>query len=97
MKTNPPLNGSDQLMRGFDFESRRHGFAGNHCQILLEIDGPVSVEHLQTRLASLQARYPILHSRVGGLLLPRWKRRRPATVPVRLQPPGAEQSLFNQP
>ena len=36
MNADRPLNGSDYLMLGFDHELRRHGFAGNACQIVLE-------------------------------------------------------------
>ena len=47
MKNSVPFNGSDQLMRGFDYELRRHGFAGNQCQIILELAGKISPEILQ--------------------------------------------------
>ena len=97
MKSNPLLNGSDQLMRGFDYESRRRGFAGNHCQITLEIDRPIPVDALKARLAELQSRFPILHSRIGGFFQPAWKRRARKEIPVRVHPAALDQLLFNQP
>ena len=51
MRSDPPLNGSDYLMLGFDYELRRRGYAGNACQIILELDAPISVVALKNRLA----------------------------------------------
>src|SRR5438105_12649427 len=73
MNGNPYLNGSDYLMLGFDHELRRGGFAGNSCQIVLELGSTVSPDALKTRLAELSNRYPILHARPGGFVFPKWK------------------------
>lgn len=73
MRVNPQLNGSDYLMLGFDYELRRRGFAGNSCQIVLELNSVISPEALKKRLADLVNRYPILRSRPGGIFLPYWK------------------------
>ncbi|MGD1088004.1 MAG: hypothetical protein ABR955_04680 [Verrucomicrobiota bacterium] len=100
MKNNPSLNGSDQLMRGFDFELRRLGFAGNQCQIILELAAKISPGVLQARLASLQNEFPMLNARVGGILKPKWKI--PANfkseIPVRIHhnEPHLRQKLFNK-
>ena len=101
MKNSAPLNGSDQLMRGFDFELRRRGFAGNQCQIILELAGKISSEVLQVRLAALQKDFPILNARVGGLFKPRWKipatAKNEITVRSHRDEPGLRQKLFNEP
>ena len=101
MKNSAPLNGSDQLMRGFDFELRRRGFAGNQCQILLELAGTISPGVLQARLAVLQKDFPMLHARVGGLFKPRWKipakAKSKITVRSRRDEPDLRQRLFNEP
>jgi hypothetical protein len=101
MKRDQPLNGSDQLMRGFDYESRRFGFAGNQCQVILELAAKISPAALQARVAALQKDFPIINARVGGLFKPKWKIcDRPAqTVPVRVHPeePGLRQRLLNEP
>jgi hypothetical protein len=101
MKREQPLNGSDQLMRGFDFESRRRGFAGNQCQIILELAGKISAETLQARVTALQKEFPILLARLGGLFKPKWKicDATKNTVPVRLhlEQPGLRQHLLNEP
>jgi len=101
MKNSAPFNGSDQLMRGFDYELRRHGFAGNHCQIILELAGEISPEVLQQRLAALQNEFPILNARVGGMLRPKWKipSRVKKEIPVRVHHDAQDlrQKLFNEP
>ena len=86
MKTTAPFNGSDQLMRSFDYESRRHGFAGNQCQIILELAARILPEVLQQRLAVLQKEFPILNARVGKLFRPKWKimQRVKRIIPVRV-------------
>ncbi len=86
MKTTAPFNGSDQLMRSFDYESRRHGFAGNQCQIILELAGRISPEALQQRLAVLQKEFPILNARVSKIFRPRWKimQRLKGIIPIRV-------------
>lgn len=68
-----PLNGCDYLMLGFEHELRRHGYAGNSCQIELELATPISPETLRQRVAMLVSRHPILRARPGGWLLPHWK------------------------
>ena len=73
MSGRPHLNGSDFLMLGFDHESRRRGFAGNSCHILLELDGRLDPPVFQKRVDEVHERYPLLRSRVAGVLLPFWK------------------------
>src|SRR5882762_6018236 len=101
MKNSAPLNGSDQLMRGFDYESRRHGFAGNQCQIILELAGRILPEVLQNRLAALQKEFPMLNARVSGLFKPKWKIQTcvKKEIPVRIHrdEPDLRQKLFNEP
>ena len=101
MKNSAPFNGSDQLMRGFDFESRRHSFAGNHCQIILELDGRISPEILEARMAAVSANFPILRSKPGGLFRPRWKNLGNAVsgphIRAHRDGPGLRQKLFNEP
>jgi diacylglycerol O-acyltransferase / wax synthase len=67
-----PLNGCDYLMLGFDYELRRKGYAGNSCQIVLELATAISPEALRRRVVELANRYPILRSRPGGLFSPKW-------------------------
>ena len=68
-----PLNGCDFLMLGFDHEMRRSGYAGNSCQIELELDSAISPDVLRNRIAELVTRHPILRARPGGWLMPKWK------------------------
>jgi hypothetical protein len=101
MKNSAPLNGSDQLMRGFDFELRRRGFAGNQCQIILELFGTISLEVLQSRLTALQKEFPMLNARIGGLFKPRWNipsdAKNEISVRSHRNKPGLQQKLFNEP
>jgi hypothetical protein len=101
MKNSAPFNGSDQLMRGFDYESRRHGFAGNHCQIILELNGKIFPEILANRLAAITGGFPILNSKPGGFFRPRWKNlRRPSAgseIRSYRDVPDLRQKLFNEP
>jgi hypothetical protein len=100
MPANPQLNGSDYLMLGFDYELRRRGFAGNSCQIVLELNSAISPDALKKRLADLVNRYPILNARPGGIFLPKWKLpRRPVTPPVRVHrdSPNLRQRLADEP
>jgi hypothetical protein len=62
-------------MLGFDYELRRRGFAGNSCQIVLELSTAIDPDRLEKRLAELARQHPVLCSRPGrGLnLKPRWK------------------------
>ncbi len=73
MPGDSPLNGSDYLMLGFDYELRRQGFPGNSCQIILELDRTISADALRRRLGHLVERHPILASRPAGWFSPRWK------------------------
>jgi hypothetical protein len=73
MSSNRQLNGPDFLMLGFDHELRRHGYAGNTCQMVLELGGTLSPETLTRRLAEVTAQHPILNARPGGWLWPHWK------------------------
>jgi len=101
MKNSQPFNGSDQLMRGFDYELRRQGFAGNHCQIILELTGKIAPGDLRRRLADLQNEFPILTARVGKLFRPQWKippvSKREIPVKYHREEPGLHQKLFNEP
>jgi hypothetical protein len=101
MKNDLRLNGSDQLMRGFDYEMRRHGFAGNQCQIILELGGEISPEILQRRLAALQKEFPILSARVGKIFKPKWKipaaPQKEISIRVHRDEPNLGQKLFNEP
>src|ERR1700690_1339792 len=91
-------NGCDTLMLGFDYDLRRRGFAGNSCQIVLELSRPIDPAGLEQRLAGLVRQNPVLCSRPVRGLKPRWK-------PVRTLPrvrqhaaaPGLSQQLFNEP
>jgi hypothetical protein len=101
MRANWYLNGCDYLMLSFDYELRRHGFAGNSCQIVLELGSPVAPERLEHRLEAMREQFPILHARPAGLLLPEWKAMRGSQkvkqVRVHRDTPALAQSLFNQP
>lgn len=101
MPVNPQLNGSDYLMLGFDYELRRRGFAGNSCQIVLELNSAISPDALTKRLADLVNRYPILNAHPGGIFLPKWKLpRRKITLPqvrVHRDSPDLRQRLADEP
>jgi hypothetical protein len=101
MRGKQHLNGSDYLMLGFDQELRRHGFAGNSCQIVLKLGAAISPEALQQRLEFLWDRYLILSARPGGLILPRWKLPQRSTSAPRIRVHRDEralsQRLFNEP
>ena len=101
MSGNAHLNGSDYLMLGFDHELRRAGFAGNACQIVLELAGPVSVEALKKSLETIVSAHSILRSRPGGLILPKWKSRGEKIELPEIREhenlPGIGQKLFNEP
>ena len=101
-KTSAALNGSDQVMRTFDYELRRHGFAGNQCQIVLELAGEISPAALRQRLAVLQKEFPILNARVQKYWRPRWKIPTAARneIAVRVHPvaaPSLREKLLNEP
>jgi hypothetical protein len=85
-------------MLGFDYELRRRGFAGNSCQIILELDARIDPGRLEERLSALARQHPILRSRPAGVLKPRWKPT--GTMPrVRVQArrDGLPHHLFNEP
>jgi hypothetical protein len=88
-------------MRGFDYELRRHGFAGNHCQIVLALAGRISPEPLRQRLATLQNELPMLNARLAGWFKPRWNLPARATKPIPVrsheESPDLAQKLFNEP
>jgi hypothetical protein len=96
-----PLNGCDYLMLGFDYEMRRHGYAGNSCQIELELDAAISPETLRKRIAELVSRHPILRARPGGWVMPKWKlpgENAPMPqVRVHREQPGLREKLCDQP
>ncbi|MFO1487278.1 MAG: hypothetical protein U1F65_02260 [Verrucomicrobiota bacterium] len=67
------LTGCDNLMHSFDYELRRSGYAGNACQVVLELSAPISADALRKRVAELVGKYPILTAHVGGMFVPQWK------------------------
>jgi len=96
-----PLNGCDYLMLGFDHELRRHGYAGNSCQIELELATAIAPDFLRQRVATLVNRHPILRARPGGWLMPRWKLpgKDVPMPPVRVHQaqPGLREKLCDEP
>jgi hypothetical protein len=100
MNTSFGHNGCDTLMLGFDYELRRRGFAGNSCQIVLELSTAIDPDRLGKRVAELVRQHPILCSRPArGLnLKPQWKTTRAAPiVRVHADVPNIRQKLFNEP
>lgn len=101
MSDNLRLNGCDYLMLGFDHELRRHGFAGNSCQMVLELSSAISPDDLRRRLRLLLEHYPILNARPDGLFIPKWKlpRRTVAEPLVRVHrdEPDVLQRIINEP
>lgn len=101
MSGKPHLNGSDYLMLGFDHELRRAGFAGNSCQIVLELAGEVQVNGLRRRLEAVFGQHAILRSRPGGMFWPAWKlrsgRAESPEIRVHEDESGICQRLFNEP
>lgn len=96
-----PLSGCDYLMLGFDHEMRRHGYAGNSCQIELELDAAIAPEALRQRTATLVNRHPILRARPGGWLMPKWQLPgENAALPqvrVHREQPGLREKLCDEP
>ena len=96
-----PLSGCDNLMLSFDYELRRLGYAGNSCQVVLELAAAISPDALRKRLADLVARYPLLCARPGGIFLPEWKLpgRTPPLPQVRMHRdgPGLREKICNDP
>ncbi len=100
MNADRPLGGADYLMLGFDHELRRHGFAGNNCQIVLELAGTISAAALCERLAQLAKEFPILNARPAGVIHPRWRvphEAAPPAVRVHHHESGLEERLLNEP
>jgi hypothetical protein len=85
-------------MLGFDYELRRRGFAGNSCQIILELSMTIDPLRLERRVAELARQNPILRSRPARVFKPRWKPTR-AMPRVRLHEwtDDLPQRLFNEP
>lgn len=96
-----PLSGCDNLMLSFDYELRRLGYAGNSCQVILELASRIAPDALRQRLADLVTRYPILAARPGGIFLPEWKLpgNNTAGPQVRVHPdqPGLREKICNEP
>ena len=85
-------------MLGFDYELRRRGYAGNSCQIVLELATAIDPVHLEQRLAELARRHPILCARPAGGFRPRWKPTGALPrVRVHERGDGLPQRLFNEP
>jgi hypothetical protein len=101
MRVNLQLNGSDYLMLGFDYELRRRGFAGNSCQIVLELNSAIPSAALKKRLADLVDRHPILNAHPDGFFLPKWKLPRrtitPPQIRVHRDQPDLRQQLADEP
>jgi hypothetical protein len=101
MRSKQHLNGSDYLMLGFDYELRKHGFAGNSCQIVLQLGAPIPPETLQRRIDRVWEQYPILGAQPAGLVRPHWRlSNRDAAAPrvrVHCHEPGLKENLFNEP
>src|SRR5438876_11161493 len=101
MRHNARLNGCDYLMLGFDHELRRAGFAGNSCQIVLELGSAISLDALKKRVADLLNYFPILRARPGGMVFPTWNcRGHSATFPqirIHSDQPALACQIFNEP
>jgi hypothetical protein len=98
MSDNLCHNGCDTLMLGFDYELRRHGFAGNSCQIILELSKQISPTKLEQRLVKLVQENPILHSRPARGLKPRWKPTKwMPRVRVHADATKLQEQIFNEP
>ena len=84
-------------MLAFDYELRRRGFAGNSCQIILELSAAINSARLERRLAELFRLHPILRARPARALLPRWKPTGAAPrVRVHERADGLLPRLFNE-
>lgn len=82
-------------MRGFDYELRRHGYAGNSCQIILELDGAISPDVLRQRLEMIAANNPMIGAMAKGICRAHWQIPAKATPPkVRVHRESAE--IFTQ-
>ena len=95
-----PLNGSDYLMLGFDHELRQHGYAGNSCQIILELAAAIPPDALRRRLETITTQCPVVNARAKGFIRPKWKLPRKAAAPkVRVHREDAAlcENLVNEP
>jgi hypothetical protein len=91
-------NGCDTLMLGFDHDLRRLGFAGNSCQIILELSTAIDSAKLEKRVTELVRQNPILTSRSARGWTPQWKpTRNIPRVRVHKETDGLAQNLFNEP
>ena len=94
------LNGSDYLMLGFDHELRRLGYAGNSCQIILELGSSFPRARLEKRILEVCSRWPIVRARPGGMFRPQWKPGRNGgptpSVRVHRDQEGLDQQLINE-
>jgi len=85
-------------MLGFDHDLRRQGFAGNSCQIILELSEAVNAAKLKERVAELVRENSILSARPVRGWTPRWT---PTTfqpqVRVHSTAENLEEKLFNEP
>jgi hypothetical protein len=85
------FNGSDQIMRTFDYELRRHGFAGNQCQIVLELVGKISAE--KNSPSSMPA-WESSGVRSGKFLPP--QKRKSLFAPTKIRPRSVENFSTNR-
>ena len=85
-------------MLGFDYELRRRGYAGNSCQIVLDLDAVVDSGVLQQRLTELAGHHPVLRARPARGFRSRWKPTR-AMPRVRVHEPSErlKERMFNEP
>jgi hypothetical protein len=98
MSRNRYLNGCDYLMLAFDHELRRAGYAGNSCQIIVELGATIRPDTLRRRLAESLVQYPLLASRPAGVVWTRWKPCRTVpTVRLHRDDTGLREQLFNDP
>jgi hypothetical protein len=100
MKGKQRLNGCDYLMLGFDYELRHHGYAGNSCQIILELFRAVSPDALRQRLDVLTKNCPVIGARAIGMVRAKWKIPATAVAPkVRVHREEADifTRLINEP
>lgn len=87
-------------MLGFDRELRQRGFAGNACQIVLQLADRIAPEVLAERLREQWAQRSVLSCRPGGLFTPQWKRcgaGLPPQLRVHRREPALEQRILNEP
>jgi hypothetical protein len=100
MSHSRPLNGADYLMRSFDHELRQHGYAGNSCQIILELDRAVSVDALRQRLEKISAHCPVIGAHTIGACRSKWEIPAAAPTPkirVHQENAGLITQLVNEP